>query len=136
MRRAATIAVFFAACYLAGCASTLQFAADTFGVQIVPQAVRANAFKAADLSFTAWESVQDGFQAYLDAVPLCPPGDSSGKLCRSQSTTDSLKAIQHKTSLAIETLRPAITADSDIDLLLSIPGIVDDAKAALAKENK
>ena len=72
---------------LGGCASTLQFTADTFGVDVVSKSVKENAYKAASVSFTAWESVQD-LTKRTGKLPRCT--DAIKFLCVSQATWDKI----------------------------------------------
>ncbi len=118
--------------WMGGCASTLQFTADTFDVEIVPAKVQQNAYKAASVSFTAWESVQ-GLVERTGKLPRCT--EAVKFLCVSQSTWNKIKEIEAKTSAVIGSTRPVIEAGADdITLLMSVPAAVYDAQAAINKE--
>lgn len=118
---------------LTGCASTLQFAADTFDVEIVPEKVRASAYKAASVSFTAWEGIQDGVKRY-GRLPPCEPGLI---LCRHADAWRKIKDIEARTSAVLLAAKPLIEAgDDDVSLLLSIPSVVHDAQAAINAETQ
>lgn len=118
--------------WVGGCASTLQWTADTFDVEVVPAQVQQNAYKAASVSFTAWESVQ-GLVEKTGHLPRCT--EAVKFLCVSQATWDKVKDIEARTSATLLSLKPAIEAGSnDVALLMSIPAIVHDAQAAIQKE--
>lgn len=115
-----------------GCASTLGLVADITGTEIVSEKVQQQAYKAASVSFTAWESAQDGVER-LGRLPRCT--EAVKLLCVSQGTWDSVKAIEKKTSAALLSLKPAFEAGTDdVALLMSIPAIVHDATAAIKAE--
>ena len=117
---------------LGGCASTLGLVADITGTEIVSEKVQQQAYKAASVSFTAWESAQDGVER-LGKLPRCT--EAVKLLCVSQGTWDSVKGIEKKTSAALLALRPAFEAGTDdVALLMSIPAIVHDAQAAIKAE--
>ncbi len=117
---------------LAGCQSTLQFAADTFDVEIVPAKVQQNAYKAAAVSFTAWEGVQ-GLVEKTGHLPRCT--EAVKFLCVSQNAWNHIKEIELRTSATLQSLRPAVEAGTDdVALLMSIPAIVHDAQEAIKKE--
>lgn len=116
---------------LTGCQSLLQFAADTAGVSVVTDDVRQKAFKGASLGFTAWQGIQEGVLK-IGQMPRCT--EAVKFLCVSQNAWDHIKDIEGRTSATLLALRPAITADSDVELLLAVPAIVHDAKASIDKE--
>lgn len=118
---------------LTGCASTLKFAADAFDVQIVPETVQQNAYKAASVSFTAWEGVQDGVKM-TGKLPRCT--EAVKLLCVSQGAWEKIQGIEKQTSATLLSLRPAVEAGTDdVALLMSIPAIVHDAKQAITAES-
>jgi hypothetical protein len=114
---------------LAGCAGTLKLVADTFGVDVVPENVQQKAYKAASVSFTAWEAVQDGVLRY----GKLPPCDATHKiLCRNEEAWQKIKEIEKKTSDTLVSTKPIIEAGTDdVQLLMAIPAVVYDAQAAI-----
>lgn len=125
--------VAIAALNLGGCASSLQFVADTFEIEVVPEKVRQQAYKAASVSFTAWEGIQDGVKRY-GRLPPCEPGLV---LCRHADAWRKVKDIEVRTSAALVAAKPLIEAGTDdIGLLMSIPSVVHDAQAAINAETK
>lgn len=118
---------------IGGCASSLQFVADTFDVKIVSQDVKQGAYKAASVSFTAWESIQDGVKRY-GRLPPCEPGLI---LCRHTDAWKTIKDVEARTTATLLAAKPLIEAGTDdVSLLMSIPSVVHDAQAAINAETK
>ena len=133
----ATVRVLFTASaltvalWLGGCASTLSFVADTFDVEVVPQTVKAKAYKAANVSFVAWEHVQ---LLMLEYGRLPPCGEGAPVVCRSAKAWAKIKELEATTSATLQASRPLIEAGTDdVQLLMAIPATVNDAKAAFEK---
>mgnify|MGYP001017094706 CR=1 FL=1 len=116
---------------LSGCQSLLQFAADTSGISVVTEDARQKAYKGASLAFTAWQGIQQGVLK-VGQLPRCT--EAVKLLCVSQDTWERIKDIEGQTSATLLAVRPAITAEGDIELLLAIPAIVHDAKISIDKE--
>lgn len=113
---------------IAGCASTLSFVADTFDVEVVPDSVKAQAYKAANVSFVAWEHVQLLMLEY-GRLPKCV--DQGPVLCRSDRAWAKIKDIDFRTTAALNATRPIIEAGTDdVQLLMAVPALVHDAKKA------
>lgn len=113
---------------LTGCASVLKFTADTFDVEVVPETVQQQAYKAASVSFTAWEGVQ---RAILKYGQLAPCVDGGPLVCRSAKAWAKIKEIEGKTSATLLAAKPLIEAGTDdVALLMSIPSVVYDAQQA------
>lgn len=127
---AAGIAVVALAVGMTACAPTLKLVADTFDVEIVPEKVQEGAFKSASVGFTAWEGIQDAVER-LGKLPRCT--EAVKYLCVSQATWNKIKEIEAKASGTLESTRPLIAADSDVELLMSVPTVVYDAQAAIQK---
>jgi hypothetical protein len=133
------------ACALSGCASILQGAADVAGVDVVSESAKQKAFKAAKIAFVAWGGplceigdlklttckaggIQGLALMYRD-LPLCRPGIV---VCYHQEAWDQIKVITRKTTAFLASAEPLIRAGSnDVELLLSLPGAVYDAQAAI-----
>lgn len=133
---------------LGGCASTLQFAADLTGTQVVSDDVRQGAYKAALVTFVAWggapsEECKRGEKPAAECIggiqelvwkygKLTPCGQTATVICRDQKTWNKVKQIEAATSATLAALEPAIAAGSDdVQLLMSVPTIVQDAHAAI-----
>lgn len=114
--------------WIGGCASTLQFTADTLGVDVISESVQTKAYKAASVSFTAWEGVQRAIEIYGHL----PPCQTGGPLvCRSAKAWAKIRTIEAQTSATLLAAKPLIEAGSnDVDLLMSLPAAVYDAQAA------
>lgn len=125
-------AIFTLAVSLGGCASTLQFAADTFGVDVVSTSVQQKAYKAASVSFVAWEAIQDGVKK-TGRLPRC--SDTVKLLCVTDDAWHRIQDIELKTSATLQAAKPLIAAGTDdVTLLMSIPDAVADAQAAINAE--
>jgi len=150
MTRLAFLSILVLALSVGGCASTLGFVADTFGVEIVPETVRQKAYKAAKVAFTAWGGplcqVGDlelpsckagGVQGLIliyGRLPLCSPGVV---ICKHQGAWDRIKDIEQRTSATLQAARPLIEAGTDdVALLMSLPETVHDAQAAINDAQK
>lgn len=140
---------------LSACGTTLQFAADTFGVDVVSESVRQKAYKAALITFVAWGGipseeckagtvpskdciggVQKLFYKYGSLTP-CKENTPSTILCRDDQTWSKLKAIEDATTHTLAATGPLIEAgDSDAEVLLALPSAVQDARAAVERALK
>lgn len=97
----------------------------------IPKSLQENAYKATSVAFTAWESVLVAADKYGDLRP-CTDADKIKLLCREPSAWAKIQSITHRTTAALNVLKPAILAgDSKIDLLLSVPQIVYDAQVEI-----
>jgi hypothetical protein len=139
--------------WLGGCASTLQWTADTFDVEIVPAKVQQNAYKAALVTFVAWggapseeckaqtkpaEQCIGGVQELIYRYgKLTPCGSTATILCRDDQAWAKIKAVELATSHTLASLEPAIVAGTnDVELMMSLPAVVHDAHAAITKAIK
>lgn len=122
--------------WLGGCASTLQWTADTLGVEVVSTETRQGAYKAASITFAAWNSVQKGALIY-GKLPPCTSETAPSLLCRSDQAWAKIQSITHNTTLVLDASRPVIASgDSDIETLLALPSAVYDAQAAIEAAKK
>lgn len=130
---------------LSGCASTLQFVADTAGVDVVSESAKQKAYKAAKIAFVAWGGplcqVGDltlpsckagGVQGLILLYGKLPPCSTGIFVCRSSKAWPVIKDIERRTSMTLAAAEPLIRAGSDdVELLLSLPAAVFDAQAAI-----
>lgn len=136
---------------LASCQSTLQLAADTFGVDVVPETVQQKARKAAKVALTAWsgailpgcettaqprrpaEECIGGLQKLIyEYGRLDPCGPDAPYICRSSKAWPFIQAKERQVSGVIASAEPLIDAEGgDVELLLSIPDAIYDAQAAI-----
>lgn len=131
MKRLAIFSLLALALSVGGCASLLKFTAETFDVQVIPEKVQQQAYKAASVGFTAWEGIQAATLKYGMLAP-CGPGQTL--ICRDAVVWARLKEIEAQTSASLLSTKPLIEAGSDdVALLLSVPAAVYDAQAAFAK---
>lgn len=133
---------------LSGCASTLQFAADTFGVDVVSETVKQKAYKAALVTFVAWGGAPDeeckrgtkpadqcigGIQELIykyGKLTLCE--NTTSLICRDQDAWNKIKTIELATTKTLASTEPIILAGTDdVALMMSLPTVVNDAKAAI-----
>ncbi len=145
-----TLALFLT---LTACQSTLQFAADVTGTDVVSENVRANAYKAAKVALVAWggavspecengtlppEQCVGGIQKLIYTYAKLPPCvDGQFYICRYEGPWQRIKKIEGQTSAALLAAKPLIEAGTDdVALLMSIPALVHDAKAAIDGEMK
>lgn len=142
---ATIVAVALTAFVLAGCASTLKFAADVSGVDVVSESAKQKAYKAAKVAFVAWGGplceVGDlklpsckagGVQGLILMYGKLPPCETGIIICRSSKAWPVIKEIERKTTAVLASAKPLIEAGSDdVSLLLSLPEAVFDAQAAI-----
>ncbi len=150
---AACAAILALALTLGGCAQTLQFAADQFGVDVVSETVKAKAYKAALVTFVAWGGApsaecQRGEKPAADCIggiqeliyrygKLTPCQDTTSLVCRDDSAWTRIKALELKTSHTLAAAEPVIMAGTDdVALLMALPTVVADAKAAIEADIK
>lgn len=134
-----------------GCQSTLQFAADITGTDVVSENVRANAYKAAKVALVAWggavspeceagtlpaEKCIGGVQALIYQYGKLPPCvEGQFYICRYEGPWQRIKKIEGQTTAALLAAKPLIEAGTDdVALLMSIPALVHDAKSAIDGE--
>jgi len=135
---------------LAGCAPTLKLVADTLDIEVVPETVQQQAYKAASIAFTAWSgpACDVDHDGVPDAVQDCPAGGLQkamlivgraprcsatvkGPICVPQKVWDKIKEIELKTSSTLQAAKPIIESGTDdVALLMSIPAAVYDAQRA------
>lgn len=137
---------------LSACAKTLQLAADVTGVDVVSESVRQKAYKAALITFVAWggappaecltkpptlpaEQCIGGVQALIYRYGrLTPCQNTTSLLCRDDQAWAKVQSIELATTNALAATEPIIMAGTDdVELLLSLPTVVNDAKAAVEK---
>lgn len=138
---------------LGGCASTLGFVADVTGTEIVSDNVRQGAYKAALVTFVAWggapsEECKRGEKPAAECIggiqelvykygKLTPCGQTASVICRDQKAWDKIKGIEAATTATLASLEPAIASGTDdVQLLVSVPTVVQDAHAAIQKAIK
>lgn len=138
---------------MAGCASTLQLAADTFGVDVVSESVKQKAYKAALITFVAWGGApspecQRGERPQAECIggiqeliyrygKLSPCQNTTSVLCRDDAAWSRIKSLELKTSHTLAAVEPVIAAGTDdVALMMALPTVVADAKAAIEADIK
>ena len=145
-------AVMLTALFLTGCASMLQFTADTLKVDVVSESAKQKAYKAALVTFVAWGGAPSE-ECLTGALPpdqcvggiqkliytygkLAPCGTTRALVCRNDQVWAKIKAIELSTTHTLEASRPLVAADGDVATLLALPEVVHDAHVAITTAMK